>query len=71
MSIEERRNEVIEFRWGDDKLGLREITAEPGEVHAMMPSFKTMADVEEFIEALRRAAKAANLPDGPGEAKTA
>lgn len=49
MSIEERRNEVIEFC----KKG------------SLGQEYTCLAHPE------RRAAKAANLPDGPGEAKTA
>ena len=63
MSIQERRNEVVEFRLGTS--GLEVITAAPGEVRTGLHSFRTLAEMEEFLEALRRAAKAANLPDGP------
>lgn len=73
MSIEERRNEVVEFRLGLSKSGLDVITAASGKVQTGLHSFRTLAEVDEFIEALRMAAKAANLPDGPPqeEAKTA
>lgn len=70
MSIEERRNEVIEFR-KKGSLGAPIISAVPGQVSITLHTVRNVAELDEFIDALRRAAKAANLPDGPGEAKTA
>jgi hypothetical protein len=74
MSIEERRSHVTEYRLkGKGSLDWPIIinTAERGEVRTTMYTFETVAQIEEYIEALRKAAKEANLPDGPSEAKSA
>ena len=73
MSIEEHRSQVIEYRLkGKGTLdSWPVITAEPGEVRTNMNTFETVAQIEEYIEALRKAAKEANLPDGSGEAESA
>jgi hypothetical protein len=72
MSIEERRSHVTEYRLkGKGSLDWPIITAEPGEVRTTMYTFETVAQIEEYIEALRKAAKEANLPDGSDEAKSA
>jgi hypothetical protein len=70
MSIEEIRSQAVEYRV---KGSLRSpvLTARPGEVHTGLCSLENLAQVEEFIEALRKAAKVANLPDGSDEAKSA
>ena len=58
MSIEERRNEVIEFHVNQSKLSWPAATAKPGEVRTVMQIFGTVAEMEEYIEALRRAVPA-------------
>ncbi len=72
MSLEERRTSVIEYRFKNkgSSIDFPVITAEPGEVHVTMHTFKNSAQIEEYIEGLRRAAKEANLPNGD-QAKSA
>jgi hypothetical protein len=75
MSIEERRSEVIQFCLnmgrGKNSSLWPVITAQPGEVHVSMHTMATRQELEEYINALRKAATAANLPDGSGEVKPA
>lgn len=72
MSIEERRSSVTEYRFkGKGTIDWPVITAEPGEVRTSMYTFENTAQLEEYIEALRKAAKGANLPDGSDQAKSA
>jgi hypothetical protein len=73
MSIEEHRANVVHYHF-TGKGHLEEwpvITAEPGKVRTNIYNLETVAQVEEYIEALRRAAKVANLPDRSDEAKSA